>query len=132
MFLLACGFLLVAGLVLNSTDRRMLALTAMVGATIFLPVPNDTAIQFYSFCLAVEVLVGITSFSMRNAAGLLIFEICVLLAITHMMGYVLDGSPPFSPYRSIVKILEVSQLVVCLALSPKLAPILRNQYAKTT
>lgn len=132
MYLIACGALLATGIILNTTDRRMLALTLAVGANIFLPIPNDTAALFYGCCIAAELAVAVIAFSLRNTAGLLVFEVCALLVVTHLMGYVLDGNPPFSPYRAIVKILEVSQLVVCLALSPKLAPILRNHDVETT
>lgn len=134
MYQLACAVLLVIGLAVNITDRRMLALTALVGAStsIYLFVPRETAEQYYAFCIVAETAVGLGALALRNKAGVLIAEACALLVIAHAMGYALDGNPPFSPYRVIVKLLEVSQLVVCVALSPILAPILRNQDAKTT
>jgi hypothetical protein len=58
--------------------------------------------------------------------------VCAVLVIAHMLGYALDGYPPFSPYRSIVKLLEVSQLLACVALSPLMAHLLRNRDATTT
>lgn len=132
MYLLACGALFATSLVLNLQDRRMLALTVMVGAIIFAPMPDATAEQFYVACILAEIAIGLCALAIRNSAGVMVAEVCALLVITHAMGYALDGSPPFSPYRVIVKILEVSQLVVCVALSPVLAPILRNHDAKTT
>lgn len=135
MYLLACGVLFATALVLNLRDCRMLALTILVGVAVFaqlLPIPRETAEQYYAFCIVGEITIGLCALAIRNSAGVMVAEVCALLVITHAMGYALDGSPPFSPYRVIVKILEVSQLVVCVALSPVLAPILRNQDAKTT
>lgn len=131
MYLLACGFLITIGMILNRKDCRMLALTTLVGASVFLPVPRETAEQFYTFCIAAELSIGLCALALHNGAGILIAELCALLVAAHLMGYALDGSPPFSPYRYIVKLLEVSQLVVCVALSSKLAPLLRNRYAPT-
>lgn len=132
MYLLACGAILATGLVLNVGDRRMLALTAMVGVGVFLPVPSESAFQFYASCIAIELMVGVVAFALRAPASLLVIEVCALLVAAHTMGYALDGHPPFSPYRVIVKLLEVSMLAVCVALSPIVAPILRNHDAKTT
>jgi hypothetical protein len=125
-YLLACGSLLAAGLMLNILDGRMFLLTAVVGAGFFFPVPNDTAEHFYTFCILAEMAVGLAAWKIGKGAGLLVLDISVLLVIAHVMGYALDGSPPFSPYRVIVKLLEISQLAVCVAMSPILAPILRN------
>lgn len=132
MYQLACASLLVLGLVLNVQSRRMLALTALVGVSIFVPAPMQSAQAFYAFCINAEIGVGIIAWLSGTKAGVIVLELCVLLVLAHIMGYALDGSPPFSPYRVIVKILEVSQLVACAALSPILAPILRNHDATTT
>lgn len=110
----------------------MLALTLLVGASVFAPVPSHSEFAFYGFCIAAELTVALVAWGLRARASGMIVNVCVLLVITHLMGYALDGSPPFSPYRSLVKLLEVSQLVVCLALSPVLAPFLRNHDATTT
>lgn len=130
MYLTACFLIMAAGLGLNAFDRRMLALTALVGASIFIPAP-DTYEQFYVFCISAECLVGLLALIIRARASVLVAEICVLLVIAHLMGYSLDGSPPFSPYRVIVKLLEFSQLAACVALSPVLAPFLRNHETTT-
>lgn len=132
MYQLACGALLFSALVLNITDRRMLALTALVGASVFLPAPRETALQFYGFCIAVEILVACLALALAARGSSIIVDVCAVLVIAHILGYALDGFPPFSPYRSIVKLLEVSQLLACVALSPLLAPLLRNHDAKPT
>lgn len=132
MYLIACGVLLATGLFVNRSDRRMLALTALVGVSIFIPVPRETAEQFYLFCAAAELTVAFSAYALRARAAGAIVDLCVLLVIVHAMGYAMDGSPPFSPYRGIVKLLEIMQLVSCIALSPVLAPILRNKDATPT
>lgn len=130
MYLIACFALMAAGLCANALDRRMLALTALVGASIFLPTPAEYG-AFYLYCVAAECLVAVVALWLRASASVVIAEVCVLLVITHAMGYSLDGSLPFSPYQMIIKLLEVAQLVVCIVLSPVVAPILRNDDAKT-
>lgn len=132
MFVTACGILFMFGLALNGHDRRMLLLTLAVGAGFFLPAPMDSALQFYIWVTCVEILVAIAALLIKAKASLIVVETSVLLVIAHIMGYALDGSLPFSPYHLIVKLLEVSQIAACLALSPILAPILRNQDATTT
>lgn len=131
MYGLACAALLAVGLVLNWQCRRMLAVTIIVGISVFLPAPHESAEKFYLFCTAAEMVVGLLAWASQSRAGAVVADICVLLVIAHVMGYALDGSPPFSPYRVIVKILEISQLVACAALSPILAPILRNHETTT-
>lgn len=132
MYLYACGLLLLAGLAVNVLDRRMFALTVLVGASIFVPAPRDTAAHFYLFCASTETVVGILAIVSRSKAAGVILNLCVLLVIVHAFGYALDGSPPFSPYRGIVKLLELMQLAACVILSPVLVPLLRNHDATTS
>lgn len=132
MYLFACGVLLLAALVVNHSDRRMLALAVLVGASIFSPVPHESAAQFYLFCISAEILVAISAYALRSNASGAIVDLCVLLVLVHIMGFAMDGSPPFSPYRGLVKLLEVLQLLLCIALSPIIAPILRNHDATPT
>jgi hypothetical protein len=129
MYLPACGSLLIIGIILNFLDIRMLALTLLVGASIFVPVPSDTGFHFYTFCIASEILVGVLAYATGKEAGFLIANCCFLLVIAHLMGYALDGSTPLSPYHVIVKLLETIELGICIALSPVLIPVLRNQDA---
>lgn len=132
MYLTACGALLGASFLLNLHDRRMLALTLLVGVSIFIPVPRHDADVFYTFCIAFEMGVAFVALLLNARASVVVAELCALLAITHLMGYALDGNPPLSPYRVIVKLLEISQLTACVALSPSLVDILRNRDATTT
>jgi hypothetical protein len=135
MYLIACGVLLALALVLNVKDFRMLALTSLVGVSIFTPVPRDTAAHFYLFCIAAEVVVGLLAWRLcagpRGGASEVVAYACAVLVISHFMGYSLDGNPPFSPYRGVVKLLEVVELLACVAFSPIVAPFLRNRDATT-
>lgn len=132
MYLYACAGLWVAALGLNVRDQRALVLAFLVGASVITPVPSDTAIHFYTFCVSAEIIVGIYAYRSRSAAGYLIANVCSLLVIAHIMGYVWNGSTPLSPYKGIVRILEVSQLLACVVFSPVLAPLMRNRDATTT
>ncbi len=107
----------------------MLALTVLVGISVFIPVPFESAIKFYSFCALFEIFVGLCALLLRIEAGVLVASVCVLLVISHAMGYATDGSAPLSPYHVIVKLLELTELGICVALSPVIAPILRNRDA---
>lgn len=132
MYLVACGILLAVATVLNFKDRRMLVLTLAVGINIFFPIPAHTQAQFYSTCIALEVMVLTTAVFYTSRASCIAVYASLALIIAHFMGWTLDGSPPLSPYRAIVKILECAQLVACVALSPVLTPKLRNRDAAPT
>lgn len=132
MYLLACGALIATAVVLNIRDFRMLALTVLVGATIFLPVPSHTQMQFYGTCILVELCVLAWCVFINSRASSLMIHIVSAMILAHFMGWILDGSEPLSPYRIIIKILEFSQIGVCVALSPVLTPILRNRDAAPT
>jgi hypothetical protein len=132
MYLWLCGVSLAIALVVNLRDRRMLALTALVGVSIFLPVPSFTQAQFYGTCILAELLVAsLWSFSGSRGNNLMSF-LCFLMIICHFGGWILDGSSPFSPYRLIIKCLEFSQILTCVALSPLLLKTLRNRYAPSS
>lgn len=133
MYLIACSFLLAIAAALNLRDWRGLALSALVGANILLPMPQHTAEAFYVGCIVAEVAVLVGALLLKCRASEIVAYASVVLVISHFMGYSLDaGSNPLSPYRGIVKLLEVSQLLACVALSPILAPLLRNHDATTT
>lgn len=132
MYLVACGALLATAVVLNVRDVRMLALTLLVGATIFMPVPAHSQMQFYGTCILVELCVLAFCVFYASRASCLMIHVLLAMIVAHFMGWMLDGSPPLSPYRVIIKVLEFSQLAVCVALSPVLTPILRNRDAAPT
>lgn len=133
MYLVACGVLLAIGAALNLREWRGLLLTLLVGANIFAPMPMSSAEAFYSGCILAETVVLLAAkFLLKSGASEFVFYASAALVLSHFMGYSLDGYNPLSPYRGIVKLIEVSQLMACVAFSPILAPILRNRDAKTT
>lgn len=134
MYLIACGVLLAIAAALNLRDWRGLCLSLLVGVNVLLPMPMNTAEAFYSACIAAEVTVLLGAlFVFKCRASEIISYASAFLVLSHFMGYSLDaGSNPLSQYRAIVKILEVTQLLACVAFSPVVAPILRNRDAKTT
>lgn len=133
MLHLAYGVAACFALWLNRKDRQMLALTALVSASVFVDPPGASGQEFYSFCIASEVTIAAFALLLRCRASTLIAEICAVLVMAHLMGYSYDaGSHPLSPYRGIVKLLESAQLLACVALSAKIAPFLRNHDATTT
>lgn len=132
MYLLACGVLLAVATVLNLRDPRMLTLTAVVGVNIFFPVPADGYYTFYGYCILLELMVATVAVFYPSRASCLTLHICAALILAHIMGVSLDGSPPLSPYRVIVKVLECAHIAACLALSPVLRPLLRNRDAAPT
>lgn len=128
MYLQACAVLFTVALWLNRRDRRMLVLTMVVGASIFVPVPRDTALQFYTFCIAAETVVALLALAaIRARASELVASICIVLIVVHVMGYIMDGHPPLSGYRILVPILEAAQLAACALMSPALFTRLRNR-----
>jgi hypothetical protein len=133
MYLVACGVLLAIGAALNLREWRGLLLTLLVGANIFAPMPMWSGEAFYAGCIIAELVVLVAAGVLICRQSEFVLYASALLVISHFMGYSLDaGSNPLSPYRGIVKLLEVSQLLACLALSPVLAPLLRNHDATTT
>lgn len=132
MYLTACGVFIGAALVLNLTDRRMLFLTLVIAANIFAPIPAHTQAQFYGTCIVAELLVAAAwTFWSGRGSNLVTFT-SFLMIICHFGGWILDGSSPLSPYRLIIKTLEFSHILTCVALSPLLLKTLRNRYAATS
>ena len=133
MYLVACGALLAIAAALNFREWRGLLLTLLVGANVFAPMPMWSGEAFYAGCILAEMAVFVGAGVLVCRQSELVLYGSALLVISHFMGYSLDaGSDPLSPYRGIVKLLEISQLLACVALSPILAPLLRNHDATTT
>lgn len=127
MLLNAYAILLGLGLYLNRHDRRMLALTFVIGVSVFIPVPRESAFTFYTFCMVAELAVALIAWRLDARATDLVISICIVLELAHVMGYILNGYPPLSSYRIIVPILESAQLVTCICMSPALYHRLQNR-----
>lgn len=126
MLLPSYAMLLGVGLLVNLRDWRMLVLTLLVGANVFVPIPSGTREEFFFWCIAAELVLLIGAFLLRTEASILVIELATLLIVMHIMGYYV-GTGPLSPYRVIVKICEYSQLLLCIAFSPGLVNSLRNR-----
>lgn len=136
MYPLVCASMFILGMVLNylGGDKRMLALCFAVGASanLYYLTPQQSPEMYYAFCISVDAAVCLVAWRLKAPASGAISFLCVLLVIAHMMAWALDGTPPLSPYRLIVKLLEFFQLAACVALSPVIAPFVRSRHVETT
>lgn len=122
-------YAIMAGLALflNRADWRMVFLTLAVTASVFVPVPRESAEMFYAFCMAAEALVAIIAWRLKARASELVISACMVLELVHIMGYSLNGYPPLSSYRVLVPLLELAQLTACICASPTLYARLQNR-----
>lgn len=112
--MLSYAILLAIALALNLRDKKMLALTSLVGAGIFAPVPDT---YFYLVCALGEALIAMVALRIAAPASRVVFRISLLLVCFHFLGYWLNGYPPGSPYHILVKMSEHSELLACILLS---------------
>lgn len=112
--MISYAILLCFALALNASDRRMLALTVLVGAGIFAPVP---AANFYLICILAEALIALIALRLATRASGPIVKISTLLVAFHALGWLLDGYPITSPYHIMVQICEHAELAMCILLS---------------
>lgn len=116
-------------LLLNLNDRKMLALTLIVTAGFFSPVPSTTWQEFYMYCLITEACVFLAAFHVRCPERYAVMLCAGLLFLCHCMGYWKDGFPALSPYRLLVPSLEYAQIVCCIILSRPLKDWFINEQA---
>jgi hypothetical protein len=123
----AYAVLLLVAVLVNWRDWRMLALTLMVGVSVFIPVPRDSGAVFYSFCAAFEAVVLFSALLLRARASEVIASLCIVLILAHIMGYCMNSWNALSSYRLIVPLLESAQIVACVFWSPVLFHRIRNR-----
>jgi len=111
------AILLCLALALNTDDRRMLALTLLVGAGIFASVPDN---HFYLFCMLGEILIALGAYWLNTRATPPIIGISALLLTFHSLGWLFNGYPTASPYHLMVQICEHAELAMCILLSTKI------------
>lgn len=129
MYHFACGLLLAIALFLNRRDGRMLALILVVGASTFASPPMDSRLHFYFFCIMVELAVLMFALSYECEASRAIAFICGVMIVAHIGGFFLKGGLFLSPYQLIIKLLEFSQLLALMALSPVIVKFRRAKNA---
>lgn len=106
--------LLIVAIAMNIGNWRMFVLTLVVGAGIFVPIPD---VHFYAICALVECLVAASAIIIAAPASKFVFRVSMMLVLFHFIGWWLDGYPPESPYHLLVKILEHAELVACILMS---------------
>lgn len=92
----------------------MLALSLVVGAGIFAPIPDPL---FYLICMLVELLIGLLALRIDAQASALVVRMSAMLFVFHGLGWALDGYPAASPYHAAVKFLEHAELALCCLFS---------------
>lgn len=107
-----------AALWLNRKEFRMLLLSCVVAAGIFVPIPPaSTASLWYFQCMLVELLVVLAAVRLNTTASVPVIMFAILLGMMHLTGIVVGPQPGVGPYRIIIPILEMSQLVVCILMA---------------
>ena len=117
------AILAIIATMLNVCDKKMLALTAIVTAGIFAPVPDA---NFYLICALGEALIGLLAYRINAAASRPIWRISILLMVFHGLGYLTNGYPLSSPYHIVVRICEHTELVACILFSGLITKRWRN------
>ncbi len=112
MILLAA--LLLLALALNIGNKRMIALSAAIGAGVLAPVPEE---NFYLICVIGESIILTVALLFRTNASRIIARISVILILMHLLGWWLNGYPPESPYQYMVQICEYAEILSCIFFS---------------
>lgn len=120
------SILLGLALLINLSDRKMLALTFIVAAGFFSPVPQTSWQEFYMYCMLTEACVFIAAYNVKCYERYAIMLLAFLLFVCHAMGYWKDGYPAFSPYRSLVPMIEYMQIIACIIFSQPIRSRLIN------
>lgn len=122
--------LLGAGLIANYRDWRMLALTVLIGVNVFIPIPGSSAFEFYGYCILAELCVIIGATFLQTRSSIIVIELATVLIALHVMAYYIDGHPPLSPYRVLVKLCEYALLCTSIIFSQGFLPSMRNRMTK--
>ena len=127
MLFTSYAILLGAGILANVRDWRQLVLTLLIGVNVFIPIPSETAFQFYAYCVLAEIALIVGAVFLSTKSSFLVIEIAIVLIVLHVMAYYIDGNLPLSPYRVLVKLCEYAQLCTCIFFSKGFLPSLRNR-----
>lgn len=119
--------LMILGVALNLTDRRMLLLTLAVSWAVLFPIFKfESPVLFYVQCFGVDLLLT-TIALLINApfASKIVAFLGIVLCGTHLSGAVVGPSDGVSLYRVSVPAFEISQLLTCIVLSDVVIKSLR-------
>lgn len=112
------AILLGLALLLNLSNKKMLALTFIVGAGFFMPVPRTGEwYEFYQWCSFYQICVALCAMVVKCHERWAVVFFSLLLLLCDALGYWKDGFPAFSPYRILVPTIEYLQIIACIVLS---------------
>ena len=107
--------LIVAAVFINRKDRRMLALSLMIGLSLLLPVSSITQSRdlFCTICIASDLFLGILAIYLNTRASNFILVISAILCTFHVAGWWFGGWLPESPYRILSPLCEYAEIIAC-------------------
>ncbi len=106
--------LIVAAVFINRKDRRMLALSLMLGFSLLAPVGSFTTRD--TFCMIVisaDVLLGVLAVYLNTRASSFILIMSAMLCAIHVTGWWFGGWLPGSPYRMLAPLCEYAEIIAC-------------------
>lgn len=126
------GYILLGlALLVNLSNKKMLALTVFVAAGFLVDIPRTSAEEFYRYCMLVEACIFLVALNVKCEASGAVLLSAGLLFLCHCLGYWKDGYPALSPYRVLVPALEYIQIVCCIIFSRPVWTILDNRESQT-
>lgn len=108
--------LIVAAVFINRKDRRMLALSLLIGLSILLPVGSLTSRNLFWFCtvcITSDLVIGLVAFYLNTRASNFVLVVSAVLCAIHVTGWWFGGWLPESPYRVIAPLCEYAEIVAC-------------------
>jgi hypothetical protein len=112
------ALLLCVGLWINRREAKMLALTIIVSAGIFLPIPHEPYPDIWFLrCIIVELVVIFAAIELKCRASETISYLGTLLIGCHLLGWYAWGQGQDIEYRSIEPVLEYAEQITCLLFS---------------
>ncbi len=109
-----CLLILVA-VVLNWGDRRMLALSLVVGLNTVMPFHLFTTFESFPWaCSGAEILTATLAWHLRARASFTVIGICALLVVYHLLSWWFGHTLLRGPYAILVQIAEYAELMMCV------------------
>lgn len=127
------ALLLCAGLWVNRKDLKMLALTFVVAAGIFIPISNQcTPAEWFLKCIFVEIGVIFASTMLKNIASGVVRLIAYSLILAHLSGWLYFNNIGIAAYRGVIPMLEYSQQLVCILFCPFILNKIKDHHARNS
>jgi hypothetical protein len=126
MLYAAFGVFVLIAAVLNSEDKKTLALCLVVSAGFFSPLPKNDWLMFYVCGICTELCVALLAWRLNCAASKPIVVVSFSMALCHAAGIIYDGYPPLSPYRILVPAFELAEPIFIILTSRWVSSLLHN------